>query len=290
MQQDNNIPLATLITVCVTLGLFVLNQLIGVYTAYSKRSTQRMLVRLNHLKLIREVNKQAKQSKDTSNYIDWYNSIRVPLLWDTTSVQAIHQIGYEGTFNIFFTGFENIFALNQNDKVVAFRKLWAIIERIQYEAARLEAMYLQMDNEFAGIKEEQKDLLSQILAIIEKFALISHRKYKPGSPMRLYTTQLKVIKNKFRNVYSSAMIAGLFCDSVQYLNRNYRKTIGRYEDDLRGSELNLLCTKYRLESSYYSERLSGYENHFLRMYEKHRELSKSLCEIYRVLNNKPYKQ
>ena len=130
-----NIKSETSATIIISFSIFILgiliNEFIKFVSSYNKRSTVRAMFMLNLKDVNNDILTQSENYKKVADqfvfeYYDNY-SITTNNLY---KVNILIKIGYEQTFNAFFTGFENVVirCFAKNKRIVAFNEIWEALE------------------------------------------------------------------------------------------------------------------------------------------------------------------
>ncbi len=208
LNHQFNIDYNTSATILITLIIFflglILQRILSMYIDFIKRKRIKEAFEIALKVHINQIKKQSKGYLDVSNSIKFDVHERIEYTHVTIfSANSFENIGYQQTFEAYFSGIENLFKFNRKLKLKAFTKIWESIRSIdKWHTKSLTDMdvFLEKVNSY---NEKRNDALDNHRKLIDMIKLQYNEK---NVPLRLgeYIIKLDEIHTNWQKLMNPA--------------------------------------------------------------------------------------
>lgn len=124
-------------TILITLSIFIIGisiqQLLLLFSKFIERRKTRKIFKISLTGFIKQVKKQSEGYNETAKSFTFDEQTNFEFTRATIyTLSSLNSIGYQKTYEAFFTGFENIWKCNLNLKLKAFNKVWDSIKSVEF--------------------------------------------------------------------------------------------------------------------------------------------------------------
>ena len=257
---ENKDILSFIIPISIFLSGILINIFVKGLNNHNQRKLTRSLFKINLIKLIRGVNKQAISYDYLQKQIVIDNDN--PRSFSSVSIAAIsifQEIRYEDLYKAYFKGIGNYFAFNKKNRLKAFSNFYSALDFLILNHRKSFDEIKVFEDQLHVLQDKRNEALGEVSRIIEDFRFEIHGE-KVAKEIGEYFEKIESLIEDYQDKqdYTNPTNTEDYVQALLFLNRNSIDTLKMLENKKHSVLLNAAL----LESSLRFINLQNYFNSY----------------------------